>query len=353
MPVQIAKWDSARDAWTDENRIDLFSGLSDVFLGTFPNSGMTLNGVAFELPTWGHHMDDSGSSYLPSAAPETEADQLTLLRTPMAEEGRKASTRQGAEDRVGHHLWLTNQVVDLLPTVTVQDGNNNGGPAQHRRKSPPLNAKVQLLKTPTSQLAVNGGSQHPDKRRTGGHGPTLADEVEHLLPTPKASDGEKGGPNQRGSSGDRTLPSIGHLLPTPLATMGNGVQDLERRVGGRGSTPLLMPTPQAHDAQKGKTAEQVAAMRAKGHGVANLNELAENELTLLPTPVAQPSGNTPEDHLRKKPGREVVTDLAIITENGLLLTGGRMNQPFDDGSRSWDGELPGQLSLLDVLEGNA
>ncbi|WP_327322558.1 DNA (cytosine-5-)-methyltransferase [Streptomyces sp. NBC_01210] len=39
-----------------------------------------------------------------------------------------------------------------------------------------------LLKTPTAQLATNGGSQHPDKRRAGGHGPTLADEVEHLLP---------------------------------------------------------------------------------------------------------------------------------------------------------------------------
>ncbi|GHF33038.1 hypothetical protein GCM10010218_12650 [Streptomyces mashuensis] len=39
-----------------------------------------------------------------------------------------------------------------------------------------------LLKTPTAQLAVNGGSQHPDKRREGGHGPTLADEVEHLVP---------------------------------------------------------------------------------------------------------------------------------------------------------------------------
>lgn len=44
----------------------------------------------------------------------------------------------------------------------------------------------------------------------------------------------------------------------------------------------------------------------------------------LPTPVAQPSGNTPEEHLRKKPGREVVTDLAIIAENGLLETGGRL-----------------------------
>ena len=45
---------------------------------------------------------------------------------------------------------------------------------------------------------------------------------------------------------------------------------------------------------------------------------------LLPTPVAQPSGNSPEVHLRKKPGREVVTDLAIIVEHDLLATGGRL-----------------------------
>jgi len=45
---------------------------------------------------------------------------------------------------------------------------------------------------------------------------------------------------------------------------------------------------------------------------------------LLPTPVAQPSGNTPEDHLRKKPGRAVVTDLAIMAENDLIATGGRL-----------------------------
>jgi hypothetical protein len=52
-----------------------------------------------------------------------------------------------------------------------------------------------LLKTPTSQIAENGGSQHPNKRRAGGHGPTLADEVEHLLGTPTTRDW-KGGPYQ-------------------------------------------------------------------------------------------------------------------------------------------------------------
>ena len=38
-----------------------------------------------------------------------------------------------------------------------------------------------------------------------------------LLPTPRATDGTKGGPNQRGSSGDLMLPSAVHLLPTPQA----------------------------------------------------------------------------------------------------------------------------------------
>ncbi|OBS01864.1 hypothetical protein A9W98_17935 [Mycobacterium gordonae] len=45
---------------------------------------------------------------------------------------------------------------------------------------------------------------------------------------------------------------------------------------------------------------------------------------LLPTPCAQNSGNTPENHLAKKPGRQQVTDLAILVENGLLHTGGKL-----------------------------
>ena len=48
------------------------------------------------------------------------------------------------------------------------------------------------------------------------------------------------------------------------------------------------------------------------------------EAALLPTPVAQPSHNSPEAHLRKKPGRAIVTDLSIIVENGLLVTGGAL-----------------------------
>ena len=41
----------------------------------------------------------------------------------------------------------------------------------------------------------------------------------------------------------------------------------------------LWPTPQAHDQRGGKTPAQIAAMRAKGHGVSNLNESVEGWTT--------------------------------------------------------------------------
>ena len=62
-----------------------------------------------------------------------------------------------------------------------------------------------LLRTPTAQLAINGGSQHPDKRKAGGHGPTLADEVEHLLPTPSVADAAGGHERRGGKRGGELL----------------------------------------------------------------------------------------------------------------------------------------------------
>lgn len=65
--------------------------------------------------------------------------------------------------------------------------------------------EARLLKTPTSQLAENGGSQHPDKRKAGGHGPTLADEVEHLLPTPAVADAQGGRKTRSGARNGELL----------------------------------------------------------------------------------------------------------------------------------------------------
>lgn len=45
-------------------------------------------------------------------------------------------------------------------------------------------SSLRLLKTPTSNLGQNGGPQHPDKRKAGGHGPTLEDEIYALTLQP-------------------------------------------------------------------------------------------------------------------------------------------------------------------------
>jgi DNA (cytosine-5)-methyltransferase 1 len=69
---------------------------------------------------------------------------------------------------LGYGIWWT-----CLPAAQV------GAPHLRWRWSA---SPFPLLKTPTSQLGANGGPQHPDKRKAGGHGPTLEDEVVFLLP---------------------------------------------------------------------------------------------------------------------------------------------------------------------------
>lgn len=76
----------------------------------------------------------------------------------------------------------------------------------------------------------------------------------------------------------------------------------------------LLPTPRSNDHTGG-----VENRGARGYGD-QLNDIPY----LLPTPMAQLSGNSPEDHLRKKPGRTQVTDLAVLVENDLMKTGGRL-----------------------------
>ena len=76
----------------------------------------------------------------------------------------------------------------------------------------------------------------------------------------------------------------------------------------------LIPTPTASDHKAGRHQEGTGKSLSQA-------------VQMLPTPVAQPSGNSPEVHLQKKPGRARVTDLAIIVEHGLLATGGLLPTP--------------------------
>ena len=65
MPKRIAAWNQARDTW-ETGQMDLLSGRLDVFLETWPTSGMTRRGIAFKPPTLVHHTIERECSLLPT-----------------------------------------------------------------------------------------------------------------------------------------------------------------------------------------------------------------------------------------------------------------------------------------------
>ena len=241
--------------------MNLFCAHLAPFSETWPKSGSMRNGRAYARPTQGRLTVASGSSSSPGLLP-------TPVVTNRAGMSPSAATLRGTRG------------TDLGPAIG------------------------ELLKTPTAQLAVNGGSQHPDKRKAGGHGPTLADQVEYLLPTPTAADGERASASY--ARGNPTLG--GALLPTPSVADALGGH-LTR--GGDRSRELLLG------------------------GI----------VKLLPSPAAHDSGSSPAEHLRKKPGRSQVTSLQVIVDYDLLPTGGRTASPLPAGGALSAARLPGQLSL--------
>ncbi len=69
-------------------------------------------------------------------------------------------------------------------------------------------AVERLLPTPD----VSSGQRSRESHLSGQRQVSLQDLPNLLLPTPRATDGTNGGPNQRGSSGDLMLPSAVHHL---------------------------------------------------------------------------------------------------------------------------------------------
>ncbi|MFG2002112.1 hypothetical protein ACGFNU_23465 [Spirillospora sp. NPDC048911] len=115
-------------------------------------------------------------------------------------------------------------MVELLPTPTVSETNGTGPPDSPRNDT--LRARIALLPTPRASANENRQTRRTPSQEAGTHGLNLAAEVCSLLPTPRASDGIKGGPNQRGSSGDLMLPSAVAQMSTgaptgPPSTDGN------------------------------------------------------------------------------------------------------------------------------------
>ena len=299
----IASWDSDAGRWLDANGMsgDLF-GQSEPFSGTWPTSLTMLGGRLYPLPTPAHPTAGNGSSSSPGLLPTPRiggSNRNSRVALTGANSDRHGRTPAGSASGLGleqaleiargeipHELLPTpnetdgnggprkipeartsrgpdhgprlRDVAPLLPTPTARTQDRSEEEAARRHlpgramgrnggASPDLPSVVALLKTPTAQLATNGGSQHPDKRREGGHGPTLADQVEcELLPTPAA----------RERSEELLLPGVVlELLPTPTARLGDDT--------GRGADPARYKGPQSLNGRRSNLDDCIAAVETK------------------------------------------------------------------------------------------
>lgn len=263
----------------------------------------------------------------------------TLLPTPRTADGMHSTMeanreRMAQHDSAGTRAWrgTIEEAVSLLPTPTAADGERASD--TYCRGNPTL--KGALLPTPQAKDSHKGKTPGQQAMAERGRGPDLNDVTE-LLPTPRATDGTKGGPGQRGSSGDLMLPSaVMELLPTPLAEDGHHAsrgssvrRAAKRQAEGRQltveETVTLLPTPSSADGLGGHRTRS---------GARSGEPLLGGISQLLPTPAAHDSGNSPQEHLGKKPGRQRVTSLQVIADHGLIESGGLLPTPTAADSRN-------------------
>jgi DNA (cytosine-5)-methyltransferase 1 len=168
------------------------------------------------------------------------ADGVTLLPTPAAaRSGRQRSASAGAAIRPS-----LDSITALLPTPRTSNGKStramtasmaNGRRSGGGQSSPPG----------LDEIAQIWAGHWPDHMPSPDQLPASTSRL--LLPTPRATDGTKGGPNQRGSSGDLMLPSaVVQLLPTPTAKCAEDSQT--HRSGARADELPLTGVAKAHAA---------------------------------------------------------------------------------------------------------
>jgi hypothetical protein len=200
---------------------------------TFPEWGMTRAGVLYELPT-----------------PErpTVAPAYSSLPTPTADHSR------GLPSSTTDYQSLANVAATLLPTPTVQDGENVAAPSQMNRNSHPLNALVRLLPTPTVMDMVANYTPEEweawkDKQKTAhengnGHGASLTQEALTLLPTPTAQAAKHGEtPDTTANGHGSNLWDLPTLLPTPQASDQFGAKPIIDRTKVDGYGAMLRDLP--------------------------------------------------------------------------------------------------------------
>lgn len=203
----------------------------------------------------------------------------------------------------------------------------------------------------SAEVVANKGSTETGKKTVG-----LESQVRHVWATPRATDGEKGGPNCRGGRGDPILAGQVCQWPTPVANDDNKTPEAHmamkaRMKGGPRNTITSLqvlvqtwPTPTAQDSEQAGGAGTIQR-GMRGHSLNSAAMLA----SAWPTPAARDgNGANSEEHaLVTGGGRKHMDQLANFVAYSPLA------QPILDGRKSSPTALssPRQSPLVASVSG--
>ncbi|KAB1983473.1 DNA cytosine methyltransferase [Streptomyces triticiradicis] len=169
-------------------------------------------------------------AYPAAEDPHLTARQERGTPAPGQTQGRRARAHAGGRSGL---LTAPDGRLRLLPTPAAADGTGGPGTSPKRRGGMNLRTAVTLLPTPAARDWKSGASNligtnsrplnevvvnllptptasRYGRNRSASQGASSRPSIEYLvrdlLPTPKASDGPHGGPNQRDSAGNYYLP---------------------------------------------------------------------------------------------------------------------------------------------------
>ena len=183
------------------------------FSGTWPKWGSMRSGACSPRRPWVPRTAASASSSWPTP----DANAMNDGETPSTWLHRAATlkAKHGNGNGAGMPLAIAAQ---MWPTPTVSDSSNTA------------NATAMRSNPDSASPATFNRNARP-----------LNEQAEMLWATPRATDGEKGGPNQRGRKGDAMLPSPATAAsrsgPQDQATVRGGLLVLS---DGRGLNPRFV-----------------------------------------------------------------------------------------------------------------
>ena len=204
-------------------------------------------------------------------------------------------TRQNAGKALAKdaRFWLTPNVPNGGRSVSAELVASKGMTDDGQKRTVGLESKTRYWATPTSNEHTGAG--HPDSKQGALN---LRSQV-HAWPTPRGTDGTKGGPNQAGSKGDLMLPSAAAQWPTPMTvntTSNRAKYGRETSGPSRGGARFGLediantwPTPAARDSKGANSAEHALITGGRKHMDQLSNFVAHSSHQAQPMPDGPPS----------------------------------------------------------------